>query len=679
MSNDTPLEVTMVSPSLHDQIMWLPGNPPKDANVNQAIGYMDGHRDARHAAAELVAAHEADQAAPVAVPDWSAIHKFVEQYVTEYELNDYDGASHTPTEFEGLLILDAAIGLIDSDEFRAMLSTAPTPPAQQPVAAWDRTLGDALKKSGLDIYIAEGDLAHMMAISEFARIIGSPAQQRLSAIDVLTDACEEALAWFESRTAGIAIDAKDSLRTALAAAKNDAAAQQSQWVPVSERMPELDTPVWLYDPEVGTFFGMRSSSTDGWDWVEGQHLDLCCQGGPGFAEISSTDLEPTLWMPLPAAPGDTAAPTPPEGQREISEFDLEDMARIAFEEAMSFGVNLDSFVRLANSVAEAVAPTPPAQQSHIIRAAYEVLLGCVKRPEIAALIDAPGVEKIAKQLNDLLPGYGDTAATEQQQDAPGRPVRWAEIEAICWKIFEDGTSNYRGCTKERLEELHVMLTAAPEQGIRDAYVGAREDLAIWKRRALEAEAALRKEQEITGRLSDALNGMNGPTFMGEPVLPAPEQAEQPYGTTSDKYRAELYDEVWQKARDMGYGNVTEALVELERIKEQAEQPRPVNRSVIRDVFLRNGFTIKEGHSDLKPYVYAAAEELLALDGKAVAVEQDAVKVPAGITIDRDLMGTMHIKCGDFDFIQIQYQYPYTDNASTRRLAEQIAALLGGDA
>lgn len=38
------------------------------------------------------------------------------------------------------------------------------------------------------------------------------------------------------------------------------------------------------------------------------------------------------------------------------------------------------------------------------------------------------------------------------------------------------------------------------------------------------------------------------------------------GTTSDRYRAELYDEVWQKARDMGYGNVTNALVELERMK-----------------------------------------------------------------------------------------------------------------
>ncbi|SER56061.1 hypothetical protein SAMN05216409_1512 [Pseudomonas lutea] len=44
-------------------------------------------------------------------------------------------------------------------------------------------------------------------------------------------------------------------------------------------------------------------------------------------------------------------------------------------------------------------------------------------------------------------------------------------------------------------------------------------------------------------------------------------ADQAEGTTSDKYRAELYDEVWHKARDMGYGNVTDALVALERLNQ----------------------------------------------------------------------------------------------------------------
>ena len=57
----------------------------------------------------------------------------------------------------------------------------------------------------------------------------------------------------------------------------------------------------------------------------------------------------------------------------------------------------------------------------------------------------------------------------------------------------------------------------------DAYQGAREDLAIWKRRALEAEKALQEERIITERLGNALNEENGPTFMGEPVFPAKAQ------------------------------------------------------------------------------------------------------------------------------------------------------------
>ena len=48
---------------------------------------------------------------------------------------------------------------------------------------------------------------------------------------------------------------------------------------------------------------------------------------------------------------------------------------------------------------------------------------------------------------------------------------------------------------------------------------------------------------------------------------------------------------------------------------QAMRQAPVSeveRETIRAVFLRNGFTIKEGQTDLRPYVYAAAEELLSI-------------------------------------------------------------------
>ncbi len=35
----------------------------------------------------------------------------------------------------------------------------------------------------------------------------------------------------------------------------------------------------------------------------------------------------------------------------------------------------------------------------------------------------------------------------------------------------------------------------------------------------------------------------------------------------------------------------------------------ITKDEIRDIFLRNGFTIKEGQTDLKDYVYAAATDL----------------------------------------------------------------------
>ncbi|MBN3270166.1 hypothetical protein CUR95_24200 [Bordetella bronchiseptica] len=51
----------------------------------------------------------------------------------------------------------------------------------------------------------------------------------------------------------------------------------------------------------------------------------------------------------------------------------------------------------------------------------------------------------------------------------------------------------------------------------DAYEGAREDLAIWKRRALEAERDLRAERETSSRLVAELNAENGPMRMGGPA------------------------------------------------------------------------------------------------------------------------------------------------------------------
>ena len=51
---------------LHNAVMNIPAVPPKDANINQVMSYKIGHRDARHAAAELALASHTGEAEPVA-------------------------------------------------------------------------------------------------------------------------------------------------------------------------------------------------------------------------------------------------------------------------------------------------------------------------------------------------------------------------------------------------------------------------------------------------------------------------------------------------------------------------------------------------------------------------------------------------------------------------------------
>lgn len=68
---------------------------------------------------------------------------------------------------------------------------------------------------------------------------------------------------------------------------------------------------------------------------------------------------------------------------------------------------------------------------------------------------------------------------------------------------------------------------------------------------------------------------------------------------------------------------------------------------------------------------------IAGQARAALSANHSEQVLEGVTVERDAFGTIHIKSGDFDFIQIQYQYPYTDNAGTWKLAERISALLAG--
>jgi hypothetical protein len=90
------------------------------------------------------------------------------------------------------------------------------------------------------------------------------------------------------------------------------------------------------------------------------------------------------------------------------------------------------------------------------------------------------------------------------------------------------------------------------------------------------------------------------------MLAAAPAAPTADGTTSDKYRAELYDEVWQRARDMGYGNVTDALVELERMKAAAPAVQADEECAHEFVPFRSGCT-KCGEPYAAPVVQAEQE------------------------------------------------------------------------
>ena len=112
------------------------------------------------------------------------------------------------------------------------------------------------------------------------------------------------------------------------------------------------------------------------------------------------------------------------------------------------------------------------------------------------------------------------------------------------------------------------------------------------------------------------------------------------GTTGNKYRAELYDEVWQKARDMGFGNVTNALSTLEvqraeqwSLRREAEAKVDTQAAVIAELQadlakLRAGQGVNQQLLEaLEELIYAHTDKAEALATAAIAAaRQECGKV-----------------------------------------------------
>lgn len=92
----------------------------------------------------------------------------------------------------------------------------------------------------------------------------------------------------------------------------------SGWVPVSERLPEIDAVVWLWELGRGAWIGARVDAAEGWLWAN-------CYGSEwwagkrgswrSFDNATDDDYQPTHWHPLPAAPPSPAGePATKEGE-----------------------------------------------------------------------------------------------------------------------------------------------------------------------------------------------------------------------------------------------------------------------------------------------------------------------------------------------------------------------------
>ncbi|HIF6771860.1 TPA: hypothetical protein ACX37U_000614 [Serratia marcescens] len=127
-----------------------------------------------------------------------------------------------------------------------------------------------------------------------------------------------------------------------------------------------------------------------------------------------------------------------------------------------------------------------------------------------------------------------TLTTEQLRARAAAYRRDAETLA---ELGDTASSQRLNESANAFDELAATREAQPvEYG--DAYQGAREDLSIWKRRALEAEDKMRHLEKINDHLVKEAQGEHR---MGEPILTAPPAPAVPEEITEDEQEESVSD------------------------------------------------------------------------------------------------------------------------------------------
>lgn len=166
---------------------------------------------------------------------------------------------------------------------------------------------------------------------------------------------------------------------------------------------------------------------------------------------------------------------------------------------------------------------------------------------------------------------------EAQQPATGKPVAWLdEMLADTREVFDAGGSETPQVVRDVIEYVASWVTVYSEKN----------------RPAPSVPADVVLDRYDAGLLND---------FGGGNVEWWQDYIRAELGNAHDFYQSQITTPQPAQAT-------------------QAE----VTDSMIREAFIANGFTIKDGHSDLKPYVYAAARAILAMRPERVPMTEDQV-------------------------------------------------------
>ena len=237
----------------------------------------------------------------------------------------------------------------------------------------------------------------------------------------------------------------------------------------------------------------------------------------------------------------------------------------------------------------------------------------------------PEALRLADELEIPIEGYPEATELERNAAAELRRLH-AAVDGLRANATEQYLKGHEGVAAH-IHALHARSAELADK------VEALQGLAA------TCYAGLGAECNLPENWLDALNAAaNGEPFTTSGLLPY--KAQPSHTPQADSQPAHQRDTGYPPlpecdATTVGLGAVwnrhsMRAYVDADRkARAQADSQSVLDRARIREIFMAHGFTVKEGQTDLKQYVYDAADALL----RAARAPADSVTAPAGDQLD----------------------------------------------